>query len=291
MRRLTLLSAITLAVASFIPLAGQAAGKYSWFDEVVARDVLGLPRAPAAFQPNAPIPFGVRAYQSLAADRSAEDEGDAVQFYGQMQPLPTAFHVPLSALNREAGAEPLDRQRDTRLSGFGVRWEHRFGAESAVALAAGYNESTWNIGARQGIETLDTRAALSWSNHWTGEFSPGVTSSVFIGDETSRDETFQRLGRRYYGFSIGGQLTLARDHTPYFSYSLRRNLYDDSTSVAYFLPSYEDSGSVSAGWRWQAQRNLSFQAEASYGLTGDAADASLPLERSRFFFGTRFDFR
>ena len=291
MRRSIVLSAITLTVTAVVPLASQAAGKYSWFDDVVARDVLGLPRAPAAFQPNAAIPFGIRAYQSLASDGSVEDEGDAVQFYGQMQPLSAAFHVPLTALNRETGAEPLALQRDTRLSGFGVRWEHRFDAESAVALAAGYNESTWNIGARQGIETLDTRAALSWSNNWTGEFSPGITSSLFIGDETSRDESFQRLGRRYYGFSIGGQLTLARDHTPYLSYSLRRNLYDDSTSAAYFLPSYEDRGSVSAGWRWQAQRNLSFQAEASYGLNDQAADPNLPLERSRFFFGTRFDFR
>lgn len=291
MRRSILLSAITLAVTTAVPLASQAAAKYSWFDEAVARDVLGLPRAPAAFQPNAPIPFGVRAYQSLSVDSAAEDSGDAVQFYGQMQPLPTAFHIPLSALNRDTGAEPLALQRDTRLSGFGVRWEHRFDAESAIALAAGYNESTLNIGARQGIETLDTRAALSWSNNWTGEFSPGITSSLFIGDETSRDESFQRLGRRYYGFSIGGQLTLARDHTPYLSYSLRRNLYDDSASTAYFLPSYEDRGSVSAGWRWQAQRNLSFQAEASYGLTDQAADPNLPLERSRFFFGTRFDFR
>lgn len=291
MRRIAAVSALSLAIAGLLPLAAQAAGKYSWFDDVSARDALGLPRTPAALQPDAPVRFDVNAYQSLAASRALEDDGDVVQFYGQLQPLPGALHVPLAAINRDTGAEPLESQRDTRLSGFGIRWEHRVNAENTLALAAGYNESATNARQYSGAGVLDTRAALSWSNTWAGEFNPGITSSVFFGDESGRDDSYQRLGRRYFGFTIGGQLTLARDHTPYLSYSLRRNLYDDTVSPAYFLSPYDDRALVSAGWRWQAQPNLSFQAEASYGLADQTTDPNLPLERSRFFFGTRFDFR
>jgi long-subunit fatty acid transport protein len=53
---------------------------------------------------------------------------------------------------------------------------------------------------------------------------------------------------------------------------------------------YEDRSQISAGWKWQVQPNWSVHAEASYGLNGANLDPNSP-DRSRIFFGTRFDFR
>lgn len=276
-------------LALAIPLAGQAAGKFSWFDDAPARDALGLPRAPAALKPDAPIAFGVDAYKSLAIQREMDAEADVVRVYGEFERLPSTWQTPIAALNRDTGAEPLLHQYDSRLRGFGVRWQHRFDAANTVALAAGYNEFAYATEPTRTQDMLDTRAALSWTTTGTGELRPGLTSSVFFGDETTRDDNTRRYGSRYYGFSVGGKLTVAQDHTPYLSYRLRRNYYSDD--AMYSLIPYEDHALVSAGWKWQVQSNWSLQAEASYGLNGQAVDPYAPLDRSRFFFGTRFDFR
>lgn len=291
MRRVTVLSAFSVAVALTSPLVGQAAGKFSWFDEAPARDALGLPRAPAAFKPEAPIAFKMDAYKSLALERELDAEQDVVRVYGEFEQLPGTWHAPLAAINRETGAEPLLRERDSRLSGFGVRWQHRVDAGNTVALAAGYNEFAWAVQPTRSRDMLDTRAALSWTTTGSGELRPGLTSSVFFGDESARDDSTQRLGSRYYGFSVGGKLTVAQDHTPYLSYRLRRSYYNNAEDTTFALLPYEDHSLVSAGWKWQVQSNWSLQAEASYGLNGQAVDPYAPLDRSRFFFGTRFDFR
>lgn len=277
-------------LATAIPLAAQAAGKFSWFDEGPVRDALGLPRAPVAFKPDAPVGFGVDAYKSFAIERELDEEADVVHLYGEVQRLPGTWQTPIAAINRDTGAEPLLQDRDARLSGFGVRWQHRVDATNTVALAAGYQEFAWAFEPTRSRDMLDTRAALSWVAVGAGELRPGLTSSVFIGDESARDDSSRRYGSRYYGFSVGGKLTVAQDHTPYLSYRLRRSYYNSDDSVYALLP-YEDHALVSAGWKWQVQPNWSFQAEASYGLNGQAVDPYAPLDRSRFFFGTRFDFR
>lgn len=290
MRRLSLSAAMSAILGLSLPLAGQGAGKFSWFDDAPARDALGLPRAPAAFKPDAPVTFGVDAYKSLAMERELAEEADTIRVYGEFERLPSTWQTPLAAINRDTGAEPLLREYDSRLSGFGVRWQHRVDAGNTVALAAGYNEFAWAAQPLRSRDMLDTRAALSWTTSSTGELRPGLTSSVFIGDESARDDDTRRYGSRYYGFSVGGKLTLAEDHTPYVSYRLRRS-YFNSDDMTYPLLPYEDHASVSAGWQWRVQSNWSLQAEASYGLNGQAVDPYVPLDRSRFFFGTRFDFR
>lgn len=290
MRRSTISIAISAVLTLAIPLASHAAGKFSWFDDAPARDALGLPRAPVAFQPDAPIGFGMDAYKSLAIERELSEEADVVRVYGEFQRLPGTWQTPIAALNRDTGAEPLLSERDSRLSGFGVRWQHRVDATNTVALAAGYNEFAWAVEPARSRDMLDTRAALSWTTVGAGELRPGLTSSVFVGDESARDDSTRRFGSRYYGFSVGGKVTVAQDHTPYLSYRLRRSYYNSDDSVYALLP-YEDHALVSAGWKWQVQSNWSLQAEASYGLNGQAVDPYAPLDRSRFFFGTRFDFR
>jgi len=294
--RFSIPHAATVAFALLAtPLCASAAGKFSWFDnETASRDALGLPRSPAPLNPEARLRFGVDAYRSLTPDRLTDEDaetrtgGDLLRVYGEFEPRTGMARTPLAGLNRAAGEEPSLLEPSNRLSGFGLKWQHRVDAGNTVALSAGYNEFAWST-QTQNLGMLDTRAAVSWTGTWSGSMRPGVTSSIFVGDESARDEAYQRLGRKYYGVSVGGQLTF-QDHTPYVSYSLRRNLYTGTDDPMYLLSPYDDHALVSAGWKWQVQPNWSFQAEATYGLNGQNVDLYAP-DRSRFFFGTRFDFR
>lgn len=295
--------ALTAAVAFALPSLASAA-KFSWFDDVPARDSLGQVRTPAAlFNRDAPLTFGIDAYKSLAADRRLAEYGtlgalshDArtvVRFYGELSPRERDFRVPLAALNREVAVEESALgSGNSRLSGFGIKWQHRVDAVNTLSFAAGYSEIPWS-GAMpnnlNNLDALDTRASVSWRGEWSGGLQPGLSGSLFVGDENVRDEAYRQLGRRYYGFSLGGELRVAQDHTPYLSYRLKRNLYSPE-DAAYQATPYEDHSEISAGWRWQVQRNWSLQAEARYGLNGANVDPYSP-DRSRFFFGTRFDFR
>ena len=289
-RSIPYVATVALALLA-VPVCGAAATKFSWFDdENSARDSLGFPRSPAAFTPDARLRFAPDTYRlkpSMDDERDART-GDVLRIYGD--PRASGTRAPLAGLNRAAGEEPLLlRPNDNRLSSFGVKWQHRVDAGNTVALSAGYNQFAWSVNPNQNLDMFDTRAALSWTNTWAGNWRPGVTSSVFVGDETTRDEAYQRLGRRYYGFSVGGQMTF-QDHTPYVSYRLRRNLYSGADDPMYLLSPYDEHALVSAGWKWQVHQNWSLQAEASYGLNGQNVDLYAP-DRSRFFFGTRYDFR
>jgi hypothetical protein len=295
----TVLAAVTPLA---LPAAANAA-RLSWFDDVPARDSLGQVRAPFPLSnQQTPLTFGVDAYRSLVqpefsdagyGDRALAEPTNRtlVKFYGEIVSRSDDFRVPLTALDSQAENQPLVLDSSAnRLSGFGVKWQHRVDATNTVALSAGYSEIAWSASGPN-VDTLDTRAAVSWSGSWSGAYlRPGVSGSVFVGDETARDETYQQLGRRYYGFSVGGELQLAQDHTPYFSYRLRRDLYSSEDPTYLASSPYEDRSQISAGWRWQVQRNWSLQAEARYGLNGANLDPYSP-DRSRFFFGTRFDFR
>lgn len=319
MRIATVTSLISLIAASASSIDARAAGRFSWFDEQPSAErELGLGQAllPAR---DTHVSFGVDAYKSFkslksltpasgiyedSADFTAQREGDVVRLYGEHRKPQSDFYTPLAVINR--GSEQAPWGDLGRLSGFGLKWNHRLDAENSVAVTAGYSEmpslyitpgrepQTYDARdnlarTRDTLDMVDTRAALSFTSRWTGALRPGLTGAVFLGDETARDETYQHLGRKYYGFSLGGQLTLSQDHTPYVAYQLRRNLYNPD-DPAYLLSRYEDHSSLSAGWKWQVQQNWSFHAEASYGLNGAAVDLYSP-DRSRVFFGTRFDFR
>lgn len=294
-----------LALALALPGVATAA-RFSWFDETPARDSLGQVRTPDSwFDRDTRLTFGINAYKSLAPGRADEEVGETprvsdattLQFYGEVSPRDTS--VPITALHPTGRVnEPMMLDSSSnRLSGFGIKLRHRVDAVNTVALSAGYSEVPWgssttssNTTTPSNLDVLDTRAALSWTGSWAGAtLQPGMTGSVFLGDESARDEVYQRLGRRYYGFSVGGELRVAQDHTPYFSYRLRRNFYNPDDHN-YLVSPYDDRSQVAAGWKWQVQPNWSLQAEARYGLNGANLDPYSP-ERSRFFFGTRFDFR
>lgn len=290
-------TAIAVALALAIPGVASAT-RFSWFDDT-PRDSLGLQRTPPSlFDRDNRLSFGVDAYKSLAPGRSNEDEihdtgyaGDTkLEFYGEVGgrvgdgALPIRMMHPTITPDGNALAGT-----NNRLSGFGIKLRHRVDAANSIALSAGYSETPWSVQGPTNLDVLDTRAALSWTSRWSGGLQPGMTGSVFVGDESMRDETYQRLGRRYYGFSLGGELRLTQEHTPYLSYRVRRNL-DDPSDPNYLATPYDDRSQIAAGWRWQVQQNWSLQAEARYGLNGANLDPYSP-DRSRIFFGTRFDFR
>jgi hypothetical protein len=286
---------VSAALSFALPLSASA-GKFSWFDETPARDTLGQLRPPSSlFDRSQRLTFGLDAYKSLAASEDAErssEHGDVhvVSVYGEMLRQPNNFYSPLAVLNRDESA--LADGTGSRLSGFGIKWQHRVDPSNTLAFTAGYSESPWLVQPlAQGLGIFDTRAAVSWTSTWAGDLRPGMTGSVFVGDESIRDESmYQRLARKYMGFALGGQLQVAQDHTPYFSYRMQRRYYSNVDDPAYTAYPYDDRSQIAAGWRWQVQSNWSVHAEAAYGLNGVSLDP-YTADRSRVFFGTRFDFR
>lgn len=289
-----------VAAASLVclaPAAALGAGKFTWFDEMPARDSLGLVRTPTPLLgKDTRIAFGVDAFQSLAPSALVDgpgvhDPGNSLRLYGEVGRRADLLYAPLANIDRIGGHAPgMFESHSSRLAGFGVKWQHRLDASSSLALSAGYSESAWEYRPALNLDVYDTRAALSWTSIGSSSFRPGITGSVFVGDETVRDEAYQRLGRRYYGFAVGGQVTVFQEHTPYLSFRHRRNFESAFDDPAVPLYHDEERSLLSAGWKWQVQSNWSLQAEATYGLNGSAIDPYAP-DRSRFFFGTRFDFR
>jgi hypothetical protein len=227
---------------------------------------------------------------SLAATHAVEESpsGNALQVYGGLGERAE----PVIAL---PAPEQVVRHSDI----LGFSWQHRMDGRDRFAVSAEYGQ---NVRPNQfAQDTLESRAVLSWTRQWGTQMQPSLTGSVFVGDESARDESFRQLGRRYLGFAVGGQMTLANSHTPYLAYQLRRSYYDfengggvvrsgSMLEESTLLPRTDDRSLLTAGYRWQAGRSLSLQAEASYGLNSDGQDLYNP-ERTRLFFGTRFDFR
>lgn len=289
----SLLASATAAATAAAQELG-ASGRHSWFDKPVES---GLPMRSweqpvrfdfellrAAGQPRSRW-FSDERY---AAFGSGGGEGqDNVRLYGEWSSErapggPTAFDLLSSSL------DPAARRRSL----LGVSWEHRLDRLHSIALAAEYGENTLRFPALRdaapGRDTLDTRAVVSWIGRFSGDWRPSLTSSVYLGDEAAREPGLQSLGRTYYGFALGGELTLLGSHTPYVSFRLQRSDYDIGDPLNNARQDYRSL--LSAGWKWQVQRGLSLQAEASYGYSGERLDLLAP-ERSRLFFGTRFDFR
>jgi hypothetical protein len=263
-----------------LPLTSAAARKYSWFDNSPTAEG-GVPSLMSS-RPE----FGLDLY--LSRDAARTGTGDApgvgatgpentVRLYGDLGP----------------GGASRDPETTQRPGLLGLRWQHRLNADHALAVSAEYGETQLANTASTATpyqDAQDSRAVLSWTSRLKWDWRPSITGSVFLGDESAHDETYRYLGRRYYGLAVGGQMILPQAHTPYVSFRLQRSQYGLYDDPPYAASRFEDQSWLSAGWKWQVQRNLSLQAEASYGLSGPNLDPLFP-ERSRVFFGTRFDFR
>ena len=277
-----------LAGAAFLiaasPVLSAPSGKLSWFSDTPFAGVgnVGVPEV-SLRNPDSTV-FGLDVYQSQQsvaddyANPAATSSGaDRVHLYGELDSKSEQYGVAQSAaLNR--------------VGGFGVKWQHNVSALHSFAVSAEYGEGT--AIAPSVFDTQDTRAAFSWTSRLLGSASPSLTGSVFVGDEMGRDDIYRTLGRKYYGFTVGGSMTLFDSHTPYVSFRMQKSLYDTADDSSFISPRSGDRSLLSAGWKWQVQRDFSLQAEASYGLGINTPNPELYVpERSRVFFGTRFDFK
>lgn len=281
---------ILLAGAVFAAMTGTAAaastGKLSWFSESRFAGVgaVGAPELRPMLAPDRQS-FDVPLYRSIQADEdaglrgpSAGLEADSIRFYGEVDARRPSLVSGLAAELASTRRNPV----------FGVQWKHRLNALNSLSISAEYGENSAPTSSL--LDNPDTRAAISWTSRLSGDIKPSITGSVFLGDEMGREDSY-RLGRRYYGFSVGGSLTLFQSHTPYVSFRMQRSLYDSADPSSLAQSRGDQRSLLSAGWKWQVQRDISLQAEASYGL-GDASSLDpYTLERSRIIFGTRFDFK
>lgn len=279
----------TLLLASTGTALSASSGKLSWFDDAPFAGVgaLGVPEVQLR-NPSEYSSFGLDLYRSqrtVTEDAASTDGGEtgfgssSVSFYGEVE----------NTGNRSRYSS-FEDTASNRVNAFGVRWRHHMDTVNSFAISAEYGEGV-AINPSP-LDTLDTRAAFSWTSRLPSNIKPSITGSVFLGDEVAREEIYRHLGRRYYGFTVGGSLTLFQSHTPYVSFKMQKSLYDTTDDTSYISPRSGDRSLLSAGWKWQVERRFSLQAEASYGL-GSSSTSLDPysLERSRILFGTRFGFK
>lgn len=272
------LAALLAAAAPVVALAGT----FSWFDDA----------RPGGFEAS----VWSSKYAAFAIDlyRSADPSGDYTE---DAVPRGTADTMRIFGgleidSARAAGVPRLFETREVvsaarRPRALGIAWQHRLDAMNEFVLSAGYGGGTPLFAAAS--ELTDTRATVALTSRWRSAYQPRVTGSVFVGGESATPEAYRSLGRRYYGLAIGGELTLFRAHTPYVSFQMQRATFAGEDPLV--TPGIdEDRSQIAAGWKWQAQRHLSLQAEASVGYNGSRLRWQDP-ERSRVFFGTRYDFK
>ncbi len=267
-----------LALVALLALSAPvAAATYSWFDDApnaLDTRTMWSPRY-AAFSVDLPRTPDV-----------AEFPGDATHDAGTLRLSGGFEREPWRAVAPHFLETEEESASAPRLRALSLAWEHRLDATSQVTFSAGYSTPLF-LGAP---ELADTRASMSLTNRWLGDYSPRLTGSVFVGGESGRAEAYRLLGRRYYGFAIGGELTLSRAHTPYISFQTQRTYAGGGEEMLPGIFPDDERSQIAAGWKWQAKPYLSLQAEASYGYNGNRLRLRDP-ERSRVFFGTRFDFK
>jgi hypothetical protein len=187
----------------------------------------------------------------------------------------------------------FNRQSYTQLDAWGVKWQHNLDNDSSFSLAASHSE---NIYAEETLQnTSSNMATLSWSSRFADTRKSRLTGSVFLGDELAAEESDDLFARRYYGFSLGGQMTFFNSHTPYVQLKLQKSRYelDDEVNTLEqtedVIPGPDYYSRLSAGWRWRVQGNWSVNAEANY--SSSEKELNWNFNESKIFFGTRYDFK
>ncbi len=276
------------------PVLPASAAKLSWFDDAPFAGVgaLGGPDAGLRSLTNQYTSFGLNLYR--AQDIAAEDgytqdsselatDSGSVRVYGEIE----ANHPSrlIGSVQDHESQDNLNRRVNT----LGLKWQHRLNAINSFAVSAEYGEGVSVYPST--LNTQDARAAFSWTSRIPSSLRSSITGSVFLGDEMAREDIYRHLGRRYYGFEVGGSVTFFQTHTPYVSLKMQKSVYDATEDALFVSARSDDRSLLSAGWKWQVQRDLNLQAEASYGFGNPANPELYTSERSRIFFGTRFDFK
>lgn len=250
----------------------------------------------------APEPEEVRSFESLRTKpiklQSDTETGKRYSVFG-FRGAKNSFLLPLYK-------EQAYTQKDSHrlLDGWGLKWQHEMESGHSFAVSAHRADNLYQQDDIVTGETTSTMASFSWTGRWKGNYKPSFTGSLFLGDENAADEKESEFGRRYYGFSVGGEMTLFRKHTPYLSLKMQKNEYADASYNGDTLfdesllatdqtvnPLYgpEFYSRLSAGWNWKVRSNWSVTAEANYLL--EDSESELNIDESRFYFGTRYDFR
>lgn len=182
-----------------------------------------------------------------------------------------------------------ERERAFKYDALGVEWSRRLNSQNLVTLSAQYGDYAYAYADQPLGDTTNSVAAFAWSSDLHGESHPRVSSSIYLGDETAKDDTYRSLGRRYYGVTLDGRFTPYPKHTPYASLRLQRSDYLMENSLL-LAPRREDFSRLAAGWDWQVRPNWGLRAEANYSLNNSNVEL-FGYDRARVFFTTRFDFR
>ena len=182
-----------------------------------------------------------------------------------------------------------ERERALKYGALGVEWRRRLNSQNLLTLSAQYGDYAYAHADQPAGDTTNAVAAFAWSSEFTGALHPRISSSIYLGDETAKDDAYRFLGRRYYGVSLDGRFTLHPRHTPYASLRLQRSDYL-TEDVLLSGPRREDFSRLAAGWDWQARPNWGLRAEANYSLNNSSVE-SFGYDRARILFTTRFDFR
>lgn len=222
---------------------------------------------------------GRKAVHVVSSTDTIDSQYNLLGIHGDTNSILIPLYRPQAILGDDDGTD--------QFQAWGVKWHHRVNTGNSFAVSAHMGESNYdNIDLG---DTTSSMAALAWTTRLSGSNQPSLTGSVFFGDENASDENALQFDRKYYGFTVGGQLTVYRHHTPYVSFKLQRSeyIFDD----ALVLDSVEEDSfsRLSAGWNWQLQSNWSLKAEANY--VWSESELDWRSNRSKLFFGTRYDFR
>jgi hypothetical protein len=173
--------------------------------------------------------------------------------------------------------------RRQELSGFGVKWRHEFSGLGSLTVATRYGKGAYTAHDELlAADTANMLTSVSWTSQ-IGERGSSITGSVFYGDEQAEDLAYKDLGRRVYGFVVGGQWAVTRHHLPFVALQYQAN---DATATSLL----DDSTRIAAGWNWAVTRDWHVKAEASFGYNDPRLNL-FDIDSKKFQFSTRFDIK
>jgi hypothetical protein len=190
----------------------------------------------------------------------------------------------------------LDSRRSMVTNALAIEWQHSMNASNMLTLSARRGDSLYSDAVlpgpspRSGPASSDTAATLSWSSLFGGESR--VIGQFYAGDEDTRERGNGNTDRRYFGLLVEGRYGLWRDHAPFASFKWQRSqseMLSDNGAVISPLRR-EDYSHFGAGWNWRVSPSWDIRAEAHYLLADDSAEAA-ELDRTQFYFSTRYGFR
>lgn len=181
-------------------------------------------------------------------------------------------------------AESLDGRR--RFDALGLEWQQALAPNRTLALGARLGETDFD-GHRN---LVNSEAAVGLSTVFPTLLQPKLRGTVFLGGDSTRDDSLRYLGRRYYGLTLGGRFSVFQGHTPYVSLTMQWSDYNGGDSAPHVQR--DEASRLAVGWDWRVSGNFGLRAQANYIINSPALDPfGLYQGRSQYFLGTRYRFR